>query len=208
MRLLLVRHGETDVNADGRLQGTTDSLLTAKGDRQASDVAIASLAWNLSAIYSSPLKRARWVANKMADLTGLRVVDEPRLMEMNMGELEGVTIQVMRDDWPDLYSGWREDASSVTMPNGESLGDVQKRAMAALDEMDAAHPGDETVVAVTHNFTIRCIVAAVIGLPLANINHMDLALGSRTAINFGPRGRRLVSYNAVDHLSASNRTPY
>ena len=104
-----------------------------------------------------------------------------------MGELEGVTIQVMRDDWPDLYSGWREDASSVTMPNGESLGDVQKRAMAALDEMDATHPGDETVVAVTHNFTIRCIVAAVIGLPLANINHMDLALGSRTAINFGPR---------------------
>ena len=127
---------------------------------------------------------------------------------MEMGALEGVTIQQMRDGWPDLYQGWRRDASSVTMPNGESLGDVQRRAMAAIDEFDERHEADDTVIAVTHNFTIRCIVAAVLDLPLANINHMDLSLGSRTTITTGSRGRRLNGYNAVDHLTPANRVGY
>ncbi|MCE2499846.1 MAG: histidine phosphatase family protein [Dehalococcoidia bacterium] len=208
MKLHLVRHGETDINAAGRLQGSTNSLLTERGHRQARELAVASLAWNPEAIYSSPLKRARDVAAEMADLTGLAVSEEPRLTEMHMGALEGVTIQQMRDGWPDLYQGWRRDASSVTMPDGESLGMVQERAMAAFVDMDDAHDVEDTVIAVTHNFTIRCIVAAVLDLPLANINYMDLGLGSRTTITTGRRGRRLNQYNAVDHLAPANRTGY
>ena len=80
--------------------------------------------------------------------------------------------------------------------------------MAAFDDMEGAHDVEDTVIAVTHNFTIRCIVAAVLDLPLANINHMDLALGSRTTITTGRRGRRLSEYNAVDHLTPPNRTGY
>ncbi len=208
MRLHLVRHGETDINASGRLQGTTNSILTARGRAQARELAVASLTWNPVAVYSSPLQRARRVAGAIADLSGLAVTDEPRIIEMDMGDLEGVTVQEMRDGWPDLYQGWRRDASSVTMPGGESLGDVQQRAMAAIDEIDARYDADDTIIAVTHNFTIRCIVAAVIDLPLANINHMDLSLGSRTTITSGRRGRRLAAYNAVDHLTAANRTSY
>lgn len=205
MRLHLVRHGETDVNAAGRLQGTTNSILTERGHRQAHDMAVASLAWQPEAIYSSPLKRARDVAERLADYCGLPVVEEQRLSEMDMGDLEGITIQEMRDGWPDLYAGWREDAARVTMPNGESLYDVQHRAMEAFAELDERHGRDETVVAVTHNFTIRCIVAAVIDLPLSNINHMDLALASLTTVSTGTRGRRLSNYNAIDHLSPGNR---
>ena len=187
MRLHLLRHGETDINAAGRLQGATNSLLTSLGRRQARDMGVASLAWNPVAIYSSPLTRARDVAAQIGDLTGLPVTVEPRITEMNMGALEGVTIQEMREGWPELYRGWRRDASSVTMPDGESLWDVQQRAMTAFEEMDNCHGADDAVIAVTHNFTIRCIVAAVIGLPLANINHMDLSLGSCTTIRTGAR---------------------
>ena len=208
MRLHLVRHGETDINAAGRLQGSTNSLLTELGHRQASELAVASLAWRPAAIYSSPLQRARDVAAQISDMTGLPVCEEPRITEMEMGALEGVTIQQMRDGWPELYQGWRRDASSVTMPDGESLGDVQQRAMAAFDDMDGSHDVDDTVIAVTHNFTIRCIVAAILDLPLANINHMDLSLCSRTTITTGRRGRRLNQYNAVDHLTPANRTGY
>ena len=208
MRLHLVRHGETDINASGRLQGTTNSILTPRGWAQARELAVASLTWNPVAVYSSPLQRARGVACAIADLSGLRVTDEPRIIEMDMGDLEGVTVQEMRDGWPHLYQGWRLDASSVTMPGGESLGDVQRRAMKAIEELDARYDADDTVIAVTHNFTIRCIVAAVIDLPLANINHMDLSLGSRTTITSGRRGRRLATFNAVDHLSPANRTDY
>ena len=208
MKLHLVRHGETDINASGRLQGTTNSTLTPRGLAQARELAVASLTWDAIAVYSSPLQRARGVAGAIGDLSGLAVTDEPRIIEMDMGDLEGVTVQEMRDDWPDLYQGWRRDASSVTMPGGESLGDVQRRAMAAIDEIDDRYDADDTVIAVTHNFTIRCIVAAVIDLPLANINHMDLSLGSRTTITSGRRGRRLAAYNAVDHLTPANRTSY
>ena len=208
MRLHLVRHGETDINAAGRLQGSTNSLLTERGHRQARELAVASLTWNPAAIYSSPLKRARDVAACIGELNGLAVAEDPRITEMHMGALEGVTIQQMRDGWPDLYQGWRRDASSVTMPDGESLGMVQERAMAAFADMDDAHDVEDTVIAVTHNFTIRCIVAAVLDLPLANINYMDLGLGSRTTITTGRRGRRLNQYNAVDHLTPANRTGY
>ena len=208
MKLHLVRHGETDINASGRLQGITNSVLTRRGHAQARELAVASLTWDAVAVYSSPLQRAQGVASAIADLSGLSVTDEPRIIEMNMGDLEGVTIQEMRDGWPDLYQGWRRDASSVTMPGGECLGDVQRRAMAAVDEIDERYDADDTIIAVTHNFTIRCIVAAVIDLPLANINHMDLSLGSRTTITSGRRGRRLASYNAVDHLTPANRTTY
>ena len=208
MRLHLVRHGETDINAANRLQGSTDSILTDLGRRQARDLGVASLSWSPVAVYSSPLSRARNVADQIGDCTGLPVVIEPRFIEMDMGELEGVTIQQMRDGWPDLYQGWRKDASSVTMPNGESLGDVQARAMLAIGEIDDRHEPEDVVIAVTHNFTIRCIVAAVLDLPLANINHMDLSLGSRTTITTGRRGRRLNGYNAVDHLAPENRVGY
>ena len=208
MKLHLVRHGETDINASGRLQGTTNSTLTPRGRAQARELAVASLTWNPVAVYSSPLQRARSVAGAIADLSGLPVTDEPRIIEMEMGELEGVTVQEMRDGWPDLYQGWRRDASSVTMPGGESLGDVQLRAMAAIEELDERYDAEDTIIAVTHNFTIRCIVAAVIDLPLANINHMDLSLGSRTTITSGRRGRRLATFNAVDHLTPANRTTY
>ena len=206
MRLHLLRHGETDINASGRLQGATDSHLTALGRRQADDVAAASLSWAPAAVYCSPLRRAGDVAGRIAALTGLAAVAEPRIAEMDMGALEGVTVQEMRDGWPALYQGWRQDASSVTMPGGESLGDVQRRAMAAFAEWEIRHGADDAIIAVTHNFTIRCIVAAVLRLPLGNINHMELALGSRTTISSsGARGRRLVTYNAVDHLLPANR---
>lgn len=208
MKLHLLRHGETDVNAAGRLQGSMDSTLTPLGRRQARDLGAASIAWQPAAIYSSPLSRARDVAEQIGSTTGIAVKIEPRISEMDMGALEGVTIQQMRDGWPDLYQGWRQDASSVTMPDGESLGDVQLRAMAAIDDFDERHDADDTVIAVTHNFTIRCIVAAVLHLPLANINHMDLSLGSRTTITTGRRGRRLNGYNAVDHLTPANRVGY
>ena len=205
MRLHLLRHGETDLNASGRLQGITDSRLTELGRRQADDMAAASRSWGPAAVYCSPLRRAREVAERIGALTGLPAVAEPRLSEMNMGALEGVTVQQMRDGWPELYRGWRQDAGSVTMPGGESLGDVQQRAMAAFEEWERRHSADDAIVAVTHNFTIRCIVAAVLGLPLANINYMELSLGSRTTISTGGRGRRLVTYNAVDHLTPASR---
>ena len=205
MILHLLRHGETDLNASGRLQGITDSQLTELGRRQADDMAAASRSWGPAAVYCSPLRRARDVAGRIGALTGLPAVAEPRLSEMNMGALEGVTVQQMRDGWPELYRGWRQDASSVTMPGGESLGDVQTRAMAAFADWERRHSPDDAVIAVTHNFTIRCIVAAVLRLPLGSINNMELSLGSRTTISTGERGRRLVTYNAVDHLTPASR---
>ena len=165
MKLHLVRHGETDINASGRLQGTTNSTLTPRGRAQARELAVASLTWNPVAVYSSPLQRARGVAGAIADLSGLSVTDEPRIIEMDMGDLEGVTVQEMRDGWPDLYQGWRRDASSVTMPGGESLGDVHFAPWRLSRNWTSVTTPKTTIIAVTHNFTIRCIVAAVIDLP-------------------------------------------
>ena len=103
MKLHLVRHGETDINAAGRLQGSTNSLLTERGHRQARELGVASLVWNPAAIYSSPLKRARDVAERLnaplAIIEKRRLGNNDRSETLNViGDVEGKAALTFDDE--------------------------------------------------------------------------------------------------------------
>ena len=205
MKILLVRHGETDWNNSGKFQGQVDVSLNNTGIAQARATARLALTWDLTALYSSPSSRTLEVSSYISQLTGIQIKTDPRLMELNLGLLEGITGQDMRDDWSDLWNNWRKDPSSVTMPEGESLFDLQERAWAAFVDIHNNHYQTDTVAIVSHNFTIRCICTKLLEIPMSNYHCLSLDLGSITTLENTGLTWKLLTYNSVSHLSQLNR---
>lgn len=206
MKLFLVRHGETEWNRLGRFQGQNDNSLNDLGLAQARDTARAAISWKPAVLYSSPLCRTMQVAEEISRLVGLSVIPDPRLKELALGELEGVTGEEMRIGWPQVYQTWRNDPQAVMMPGGESLVQLQERTWQALQSLENAHSQGDVIVLVSHNFAIRALCGKLLGLPLSHFHRMYLSLGSVSTMEKSSLGWRLLTYNSTCHLSPENRT--
>ena len=147
--LLLVRHGETDWNAEGRLQGHTDRPLNAYGREQAKGLAVRLAGENVAAIYSSDLARARETAEIVGERLGLPVIVDPDLREKNWGTWEGLT---------------SEERLGVEF-EGETTEEHRDRSVRAVERIAERHPGQQIVV-VTHGGSVRRIQAAVSGMAM------------------------------------------
>ena len=211
MKFYLVRHGETEWNKLGKFQGATDVKLNERGLSQAKESAQAAVEWGHTAIYASPLIRTMQVAEEIKRVTSVEIGAKPGLMELQLGDLEGVTGDEMRAGWPEVFQRWRESPELVKMPNGESLAQLQERAWETIMSIENDHGDGETIVVVSHNFAIRTIIGALVGMPLANFHRMYLGLGSLCIFDSDrrsdgqDRARRLLSYNSTGHLSPQNR---
>ena len=205
MRFYLLRHGETEWNKLGKFQGLTDVSLNERGFFQARDSARAALQWEHAVIYASTLTRTVQVAEEVRKVSGAPVVTDPGLRELSLGELEGVTGAEMRAEWPDVYNTWRSNPAEVQMPNGETLEQLQQRAWQVVLDIEKAHAGVPGVIVVSHNFTIRTIISAMLDIPLSNFHRMSLGLGSLCTFDSDENGRSLITYNCNSHLSIENR---
>ncbi len=210
MRLVLIRHGETDHNRDRLTLGRADVPLNERGRLQAEAVA-ASFTSAPDAIYSSPLTRASETAGRIAAATDVPVTIEQALIEMDVGEMEHLTGSELRERYPDFLAAWLgggpPDANApgiadARMPGGETLAEVQARAWGAVERMRAAHP-DGSVVAVSHNFVILMALCAALGLPVANFRRLRQTLAARTVIEVRESGSTLLQLNDVSHLIAA-----
>ena len=205
MKFLLVRHGETEWNKLGRFQGQQDIALNELGLAQARETAQELAALKPTALYSSPLYRTMQVAEEISRAVGLTVIKEEGFKELRLGDLEGVTGQEMQKRWPQVHAAWRNKPATVVMPNGESLAQLQARAWGALLKLEKYQEESDLVVVVSHNFAIRCIVAKLLGMPLAHFHRMSLSLSSICTLESNKRSRRLVCYNSTCHLSPESR---
>ncbi len=163
-KLLLVRHGETDWNVEGRYQGQADPPLNERGRAQARAVASKVAAMHPNAIYSSPLRRAWETAMAISEATGLPVTPEPRLKEINQGRWEGMLVTDIRRQFPEEFRMWTEHPWELEMPDRESLRDLERRVLDAVEEIVGRHPG-ETVVLVTHKLPIAIVKIHYAGVP-------------------------------------------
>ncbi len=199
MRLILVRHGETEANRLGRTQGVSAAPLNERGRRQAAAVARALAADAPFALYSSPLRRAVETADAIAKVAGVDARREDSLIEMDVGEMEGLDGDEMRRRFPEVMRAWRENAADTTLPGGESLSEVQDRAWRTLWRLAVRHESD-TVVAVTHNFVILSILCAALGMPLNGMRRLRVDLGSVTRLDVGRERCALVSANESERM--------
>ncbi len=201
MRLILVRHGETEHNRGNLTLGRADVPLNERGRAQARAVA-ASFVRAPAAIYASPLARAGDTARMIGISTGVAVVTEPDLIEMDVGEMEHLRSAELREQYPDFLRRWLSDPADARMPGGETLREVQERAWAAVERLRDAHPDGE-VVAVTHNFVIATVVCQALGLPLSGFRRLRIGLASRTTLDMRGSGATLISLNDDAHLRAA-----
>jgi probable phosphoglycerate mutase len=162
--LILIRHGETVWNRQGRFQGQQDSPLTPEGVAQAAAIAAHVAHHGIQAIYASDLGRTLETAAPLAAATGLAVIPEPGLRERNLGILEGLT----RAEAESLHAAafaryWARDPDFL-LPGGESLRQVETRGQTVLAALAARHPGGRIAI-VSHGSLLTTFVRAIMGVP-------------------------------------------
>lgn len=201
MKILLCRHGQTDSNKAQRSQGHADIPLNDTGRKQAEAIAVALRQEQITAIYSSPLQRAIDTAKPLADVTGLEIINDPDLIEMDQGELEGLTGPEMLAKHPEFLAVWRSgDPGSVPIPGGESLLQVQQRMRRALARViDAAH-GDAVAV-FSHNLAIRTYLCAVESRPLKDFRTFTVDPGCYNVLDVTAGGCRIEQVNCLSVAS-------
>jgi 2,3-bisphosphoglycerate-dependent phosphoglycerate mutase/probable phosphoglycerate mutase len=164
-RLVLVRHGQTDFNAEGRMQGHLDSALTEFGVIQARRAGPALAAYDPVRLISSDLARAARSAEEIALACGLPVKLDARLRETHLGRWQGLTPGDVARDWPGDLERWRTDPA-WSPPDGESRVAVAARALPVVDELDADFADDppSTVLLSAHGGVITALTCALLAL--------------------------------------------
>ncbi len=200
MRLILIRHGETEHNRGNVTLGRADVPLNDRGIAQARAVA-ASFTRRPEAIYASPLRRTLDTASMIASHTGASVAPDDDLIEMDVGEMEHLTGEQLRARYPEFLRVWMSSESAdARMPGGETLREVQQRAWRFVERAAAANERG-TVVAVTHNFVILTLACRALDLPLAGFRRMRPMVGSKSAIEVHDGKARLLRFNDIAHLA-------
>lgn len=202
--LVLLRHGRTAWNAEGRAQGHTDVPLDEVGRAQARATAPVIAALAPVFVRSSDLARAAETADVLADACGLPVARDPRLREYDVGQRAGLTMAEFAAAFPDAHARWAaaggsfEHADSVA--GAESSADVLRRVVPALHEAMAALAPGETGVVVGHGAALRVALLALLdwdGSASSSLRALDNC-GWATLDDSAPGGRlRLAAYNRV-----------
>jgi broad specificity phosphatase PhoE len=162
-RLILVRHGRTEWNRVERFRGRADIKLDEVGIKQAEAVAARIADWQVSAVYSSPLRRALTTAEILAHRFSLEVKPLPGIIDIDYGEWQGLPPEKAAAKDEGLYSKWLEKPHEMKFPGGESLTMVRERAASAMDGVLAQHP-KETVVLVSHKVVCHILILSLLGL--------------------------------------------
>lgn len=189
--IVLVRHGQTQNNAEGRLVGRADPPLTELGRRQAAALAAAVPA--AARVVSSPLGRAR----QTAAVFGVPVEVDERWVEVDYGEYDG---RPLAEVPPDLWRHWRSDPGYCP-PGGESIAAVGERVRAASTEL-LAEAAERDIVVVSHVSPIKAAVAWALGVGDEVAWRLFLEVASVSRIVVGPHGPVLRSFNECAHLTS------
>ena len=206
--ILLARHGETEWNKIGRVQGWTDIPLSAVGERQASALAERLRDTPLAAVCSSDLSRAVQTAAPIAASHHLSVQEMPGLREKGYGDWEGLTGADLERDYAELWHRYHvlHDLEAV-VPGGEAWPDVRTRMKQVLATVLDTHPGaDETVLLVGHGASARMLVLEALRAPLATLLHFQLDNTSLSRLDFSPAAgskapvSRVVFLNDTSHI--------
>ena len=182
-RLYLVRHGTTMLNRQNRYRGRRDVALDEGGWSDAWGAARELEGHDISAVYASPLRRARDTARVVADAVGVEhVQDHPGLVNLDYGEWEAFTADEAKAQDPAAFEGYQNFSPGAACPGAETLDDAAQRILLTLRVMALMHPG-ETIAAVSHAAMVRLVITVGgnrpreqwrYALPNGSITELDL----------------------------------
>ena len=194
----LIRHGQTNANLEDYYMGWSDEDLNELGYHQAYCLASRLAGLPLAAVYSTPLRRAHTTASIIAEPHRLEVQVLPDLIEIRLGDWQGLHRDEIERRWPELWQQSRTDPSDLRLPDGESYGEVTARAVRGFKTVIESSNGKQVVI-VTHDAIIRVLIAYVLGVPNSIYRRIEVENASLSVIRVGNR-TQLVKLNDTSHL--------
>jgi broad specificity phosphatase PhoE len=205
MKIITIRHGETEWNAIGREMGQLDSPLTPQGIKQAEAIAKRLSSSTFSALYTSDLGRAHETAKFIESQCDVSLVLNEGLRERNMGIFQGLTRKEMHEKFPKERAEYESVGYEYVIPNGESAKQRCERSVKVMTEIAMNHPNeDDVVVTVTHGGFLMGFFEQVLGILPSNGWRFKRYNASYSMFEYRNNKWALVTWNDVIHLNGMN----
>ncbi len=201
MRLILVRHGESEWNRIGRYQGQMDAPLSDLGLQQAEALAKRLASEKFAAIYSSPLQRARRTADAIARYhPSVPFQEDSAVLEIHHGDWQGLYAGDVRERYGEALEEWRAFPTRCQMPNGESFSNILKRTLDFRERVCREHGPAATVLVSTHDVVVKILIADALGMHMDRINRLWITNASISVLEYADDLPFLVSLSEACHL--------
>jgi alpha-ribazole phosphatase len=198
-KLLLVRHGETELNSALRYWGRMDIGLGAMGIRQAEQLRDRLATERIDCVYSSIMRRAVVTAQTIASIHRLNVIRCPELREIDFGKLEGLNFNEVSIQYPEVAQMWISHDTELVYPEGESLSQLDQR-IAEFKIRLTQHADSDTVLVVAHSGVLRTLICQILNLEMKNRWNIRIDLASLSILEIYPNTAILSLLNDTSHL--------
>jgi probable phosphoglycerate mutase len=206
MRMIIVRHGESEWNRIHRYQGQLDAPLSELGLRQAEALAARLESEPIKHVYSSRLQRAARTAQIIvANHIGTPFDYAEELLEIHHGEWQGKYADEIMEQYSEGLREWRQHPTRSQMPGGESFSNILKRTLDFKERAYADHKG-LTILVSTHDVIVKILVADALGMDMDRINRIWITNASISVIEYGDDLPFLASLSDASHLGAMAST--
>lgn len=198
-KLLLARHGATELNSARMFVGQRDAELSALGQSQVKKLSGRLAAEKIDVIYSSDLRRAMVTAETIASKHKLEITTCPELREVDYGKFEGLTFEQIAQLYPELAGLCLNWDLQLKFPDGESVEELKQRVNKFLGRLKH-HDQEQTVLIVAHGGPLRLIICSLLGIDPRHWRQMHLDLASLSIVNIYPEVAVLSLLNDTSHL--------
>ncbi|MGV3570086.1 MAG: histidine phosphatase family protein [Ramlibacter sp.] len=198
--LVLIRHGETQMNRELRFQGHVNVALNEIGLEQARRLAARLAGERADAVYVSDLLRAQQTAQPIGATLSLQPVTEPGLREQSFGQVDGMRVDDIKEQHPQAWEGWLRFEEDYSMPEGESTRQFHARVMEAVQRLVAAHAGQKLVV-VTHGGVLDMIYRTALSLGLNGPRQSEIPNAGLNRIRMREGGIDIIDWADTRHLA-------
>ena len=200
IRLLIARHGETDYNRKGLLQGRgIDAPLNETGEEQAIQLSGYLESYHTDGLYCSNLKRTWQTAKPYRDYLDIDTIKEKNLDEMDFGDFEGVSFNEIADEIASIQQAWKRGDTSVRIPGGESPDEVYERANGTVKSILSRYTGT-TLTLILHGRLIRVLLSEWLGYGLQNMHKIEHQNGAVNQLVYADGSFTSVYLNKTNHL--------
>ena len=197
--LVLVRHGETAWNVEGRIQGHLDVPLNKLGLAQAAAVGLRLGTEHFEAIYSSDLIRAYRTASPVVEHPESDIVRESRLRERHLGVLQGLTGDEAALTQPQAWKAFKSREAGLALAGGETLGEFSQRIVGFIEEIIDRHAGQRVLV-VTHGGALDAVYRHATRMPLSAFRDFPIYNASVNVVTYDDGHWRIESWGDIRHL--------